>query len=312
MGNKKSVMVIDSNDQLLSSTRPGNARKLLSRKRAVLVSEVPPAIKLKRVVDIKMGGNVMDKPVKDIAKYLRENETVYVQNVSNTQISLTFYDVTGRSEPFTIPNVRIPFCLTAYIPFSLINNSVDFRKHVQRRPARLRVLTEEEYKKELVSMQRVLGISVDVLEQQVSDAVTFVVSKITAVASDNMQVEGMARAKAYEKQVENGENNISTESVIEGNRDNEFEEAIKQQEKSPVIEDGKSATVVGICNRLRNAKAAGNGKAVVADILMQLAGLELSDGDLEYIKNNGEFKKVTKWATDRKNSEGEVEDEKKI
>ena len=82
---------------------------------------------------------------RNFTEYFKTERDVYIQNVSNAQLSLEFHFGDGRVEGFTVPPGRDPINLTQFIPFVGIKNSMDFRKMLSRRPAALQLLDEEQY-----------------------------------------------------------------------------------------------------------------------------------------------------------------------
>lgn len=83
--------------------------------------------------------------IKNYTEYFKEEKDVLVMNCSNCQVSVTF-DVGGRSENYLFTNSKDPVNLTRWIPFAAIKASMDFRKMLNRVPAALRLLDENEYK----------------------------------------------------------------------------------------------------------------------------------------------------------------------
>jgi len=74
----------------------------------------------------------------------KEEKDIYIQNLANGQVSLQF----GRGEEtlsFLLTRKRDPIVLTNHVPFKLIVASTDFRRILNRHPAIVRLLTEEEY-----------------------------------------------------------------------------------------------------------------------------------------------------------------------
>ena len=85
-----------------------------------------------------------NKAIKSFTDYFKEERDVYVQNLSNTQISLGF-GVAPNVSSALIPETRKPYNLSQYVPFKDLKNSVDLRKMLNRKPATLILLEEEEY-----------------------------------------------------------------------------------------------------------------------------------------------------------------------
>jgi hypothetical protein len=138
------VLVMDSEKRFLEYTRPALARKYLREGKAKIFSKTPFAIQLfhsKSVSSIRR----KTMAVKNFTDYFKVERDVYVQNISNAQLSLEFNMGEGRVEGFTVPPSRDPINLTQHIPFMAIKNSMDFRKMLSRRPPVITVLSQEEY-----------------------------------------------------------------------------------------------------------------------------------------------------------------------
>ncbi len=290
----KTVMVNDAEGQVLENTRPGKARrliaeKLIAEKKAVLIETEPPLIKLRKIVTIYKGGTNMD--IGSINKYFAANKNIFVHNVSGTQISLTFYRPDGRSEPFTIPNTKIPICITQYVPFSLVIESTDFRRMVQRRPPRIKLLTEEEYTQTITSMARVMGASIEDLEKKADEAIRYVTEKLIPVAKSDIKVEGMAAARDAIKHP------VTTLADTE-----KFQPPTGLPEEQEIKEPGVigvSPKVLGLCMKLEEAAKAGDTKVFATDMIMQMNDLSLTAEDLHYLIDNAVVKRVKKWATEK-------------
>lgn len=70
--------------------------------------------------------------ITNFTEYFREERDVYVQNKSNTQVSLQFETSPGRIESVLIPRDKKPLNLTQIVPFTAIKASVDLRKKIGR------------------------------------------------------------------------------------------------------------------------------------------------------------------------------------
>jgi hypothetical protein len=123
----QNVTVLDSASRFLEYTHPAVARKLLKEGAAVVWSRVPFAIKLTRAVSHPSYQRRAEMEVTSYTQYFREEKEIYVQNVSNAQVSVAFEVATGHVESLLFPNKRDPLNLTQYFPFGVIKNSMDFR-----------------------------------------------------------------------------------------------------------------------------------------------------------------------------------------
>lgn len=96
----------------------------------------------------------------NFTSYFKEEKDIYLQNVSNGQVSLQF----GRGDDamsFTMIRKRDPINLTNHIPFKKIAESTDFRKMLSRNPPILKIMTEAEYQEYYSVKSKVDKISVD-------------------------------------------------------------------------------------------------------------------------------------------------------
>lgn len=286
----RDVVVTDGRWQFLENTRAGKARKLIEQKKAILIQKEPPFIKLRKVVNLNKGGINMD--LISINKYFQENSDIFVLNVSGMQVSLTFYYPDGRSDPFTIPNTKIPICITQYVPFDLVKNSGDFRRMIQRKPPRLRLLTLQEYQEEMEKLSKVLELSVEELERKADEAVRYVTEKVVPVVEANMDVKGMKEAQAVIE-----ESRVKAETVGLGN---EKESGLPKDVKLDVDGiEGVNPKVIGLCMKLEEARKSGDGKNFASQMILELQNMELTAKDLRYISDNASIKKVKKWALEK-------------
>lgn len=83
--------------------------------------------------------------VKNFTEFFKTENDIYVQNISNCQVSVMFEIGAGHTESYLFTNTKDPVNLTQEIPFSAIKASMDMRKMLNRVPPALKVLTQEEY-----------------------------------------------------------------------------------------------------------------------------------------------------------------------
>ncbi len=96
----------------------------------------------------------------NFTQFFKEEKDIYVQNLSPGQVSMQF----GRGDDamgFTLIRKRDPIILTNHIPFKKIAESMDFRKMLARKPAIIRLLTEEEYQDYYKAQAKAKNVSVD-------------------------------------------------------------------------------------------------------------------------------------------------------
>jgi len=143
----KDVLVLDNEKRFLEYIHPAAARKLLKDGVAFICIKDPFTVQIKQQYINSYKGTTGDhmKPVNNYTDFFKEERDIYVQNVSNCQVSVTFTVAPGQSESFLFTNTKDPVNLTRYIPFSAIKQSMDFRKMLNRTPQALRLLEEDDF-----------------------------------------------------------------------------------------------------------------------------------------------------------------------
>jgi len=146
--NIKIVSVLDVNNRHISFTSSARARILVKKGKAFIFGVEPYIIKLngkQRVKDRKVKEmQRKEKSIKNFTEYFRDERDVYVQNKTNTQISLEF-GMTPNISSVTIPKTKKPFNLSQHVPFKDLKNSVNLRKMLNRRPPVMDLMEEKEY-----------------------------------------------------------------------------------------------------------------------------------------------------------------------
>ena len=147
MDKNNNIPVLDLNQRFLSYTNPAKARILLNTRKAHVFNKDPFMLQLNG----EIGENEMARKslkatrgnlITNFTKYFSEEREVFVQNMGNTQVSISFGD---GSYNICLPKTRKPYNITEDIPFELLKGSIDFRRIVNRNPPILRLLSEEEY-----------------------------------------------------------------------------------------------------------------------------------------------------------------------
>lgn len=136
------VTVLNIKKQFIRYVHPAEARKLVSSGDAQVFSKSPFVIKMN--VDYK-ATKMTAKQTVNFTEYFSTERDVYVQNISNCQVSVLFEIGAGHSESYLFTNSKDPVNLTQEIPFSAIKSSMDIRKMLNRVPPALKLMTEEEY-----------------------------------------------------------------------------------------------------------------------------------------------------------------------
>lgn len=265
----KDVLVTDESWAFLDSTRKGKARKLLKSGKAVMLAKDPPFIQLRKTVSVKEKEGKKMSMVKSIDQYFREQAEIYIQNISGGVVSLTFYENDGRVEPFSLPNDRRPVRLTDYIPKEIVIKSPDFRKLIMRRPPAIRLLSDEEYYKTIKTIATETGKDVEKVVDEISE-------KLTKVQTHTeMKIREEDEIKMVEQEVSDSIKD-GTELDIPGEADSGISPRVLQ--------------LVGNCSKQAELRMKAD------DALAELATLNLSIEDLNYIVSNCDYKTVVVWA----------------
>ena len=207
--------------------------------------------------------------ITNFTEYFREERDVYVQNKSNTQVSLQFETSPGRVDSMLIPRDKKPLNLTQMVPFKAIKESVDLRKMVNRQPPVLVLLTEEEY---LAYYERI-------------------------AQADNTPIDKViAEAQQYQRDLQ--DKRVFTAPEPKGRKT--LEDTAEDRKDEPADpQDKVTARIVGICNSVgedvseKDRLAAGPMLEEIKDLD---AGQALTRADLEYLQGHGFYKSVKNWA----------------
>ena len=265
----KNIPVLDQQNRFLSYTSPAKARILVKDSRATIFSKNPFMLKLKgeigenTMVSVKKHGGL----ITNFTKYFSEPCEIYVQNMSSTQISITFPGFgPGGDFHITLPRTKKPYNLTQDVPFERIASSTDFRSLVNRRnPPLLRLIDEDEFIEYYERLADRNGTSFEEEMQKALDIKNNIANKVK-LPSEAMQ-------RTYEKRLED-----------------KVEQLEKPEEIHPQI--------VGLCAQAD--KDMGNQRMSADDFIDELDVLmpDLTAEDLEFVMTKGVYKKVKKFASD--------------
>lgn len=143
----KDVIVLDASKRFLEYTHPAKARQLIKEAKAVVYSRSPFAIQLLRTINgpvvLKSREGIMS--VTNYTEFFKAERDIYVQNISNCQVSVMFEVGPGHTESHLFINSPDPINLTQRVPFTAIKSSMDFRKMLNRQPPALRLLDDTQY-----------------------------------------------------------------------------------------------------------------------------------------------------------------------
>jgi len=204
----------------------------------------------------------MDKiSLSALTKYFSEEKDVYVQNVSNGIVSLAF----GEKEEvgYSVPFAPDPVCITSIVPFDLVKKSITFRKSLLRMPTPfLRLLTEEEYQAYFKQKS----------------------ARIHKPAEELIEETERKQLNLQEKAVDPAQERpdpVTTSST-----------------EPETMDEVLTPRVMQIVNNLNQPVEDGS-KIVLSDVIDELSRMKLNLDDLEYLRSQGRFRTVKKWAQDR-------------
>ncbi len=257
------VIVLDPEKRFVDYVHPAFARKLIKDQLASVYSREP------FVIQLKSKGSLLIKKdsanmITNFTEYFKVEKDVYVQNVSNCQVSVTFEVGPGHSESYLFTNSKDPVNLTRTIPYSAIKSSMDLRKMLNRVPPALKLLNDDDfqayYKKQAVSG----GLaSVD---------------------------EAMEKAEARRTSAQN--HTPLSDAIAE-------EKAKEEDKKAPVIlseQEEINARVLHLCLQV-HPSVPDQSKMSAQQLLSELDGLgSLALTDWEYIQSHGFYKSVKNQA----------------
>lgn len=259
------VPVVDSDGEPLSKTHPARARKLLDKGKASVLSTDPFVIKLARNQEDKMATPV----ITNFTEYFRTERDVYVQNKSNTQVSMQFEVSPGRIESVLIPRDKKPLNLTQIVPFHALKASVDLRKMINRTPPALKLLTEQEYEDYF---------------------------KTVAEQAKKTPEEVIMEAQQFQRDLQ--DKKVFTEPSQRGRKTlDELADERKDEPADP--QDKVSARIVGLCSQVGDdveEKHRLPASSILDEVKDLDQGTPLTRADLEYLQGHGYYKSVKNWA----------------
>ncbi len=266
-GNQAQVPVLGTRNDLLSYTNPARARKLVASGRASVVNRSRFTIKLFR--DPKED-KMQKSLITNFTKYFAQERDVFVQNRTNTQVSMQFELGPDRVESILIPKSRDPLNLTQLVPFAAIKSSIDLRKLINRKPPALALMSEQEY--------------LDYYEEAAKDA---------GVSLEGAIVDAQGRQQALQ-------NKTAYTNPTPTRRLTTEETSDLRENDPPDPQDIVTARVVGLCNKTGDSLQPSE-KVSARDMLSELKGLEgegtgLTRADFEYLLGHGTYPSVKKWA----------------
>lgn len=280
------VIVLDSENKFLEYTNPGMARKLLKEKKAKIFSRNPFSIKLIRNVKTS---SIRRKTmaVKNFTDYFKEERDVYVQNMSNSQVSMEFPMGNNRVEGFTLPPTRDPVNLTQEIPFEAIKRSMDFRKMLSRRPPAIQLLDEEQYLTYFKKKAASRGL-------KTSDGAIDVDAAIDDAADKRKRMQDRS-VKTTESTPE-PLHEVTERGTGPGGA-KRFGEKERVTSTAPVSEEEMiNPRVLHLCNQVKS-ELEDKERMSARDLLEALEDIpNLKLDDYEHVRAHGYYRSVKKWA----------------
>lgn len=216
------------------------------------------------------------KTIVNWTSYFSSEKDVYVQNVSQGQVSLSFEVSPGNTQGVLVPRGRDPVNLTQHIPWSAIRASADFRKMLNRRPPALSLMTEEEYhdyykKKAVQAGHGDLATAIDEAEM-----------KRSGVQNKTAIIPGPVNQPIHEV-------------LSDGQRMGEK----KEVRSAEMIGEDETIhpRVLNLCQQVSTQipEAERMKAGVLLDELQTLEG-ELKFDDYEYIRSHSTYRTVKNWA----------------
>jgi hypothetical protein len=291
MANDPQVTVLDEENRFLEYTHPAVARRLLREGSATVWSKEPFAIKLKKVVKQP---NYQARPEMDVVNYTKffaEEREIFIQNVADAQVTVTFEVATGHVESFLFADTRDPVNLTQYFPFAVVKNSMDLRKMLQRKPAALKILSEEEYRGYYGARAKSLGLITtdDSGKKKVPD----VDAAIQRAEEDRQGV--LRRDPITDERPRPIKDLKSEDDPIDDD-----EGPVPERGRSLLTEDLVNPRILHLCNQVKN-ELTDQEKMPANQLLEELQRLDakLKVSDWEHIANHGHYKSVKNFARKR-------------
>lgn len=269
MGKDNNIPVLDINNKFLSYTNPAKARILIKKGKAQVFCRSPYILRLQGEVG---DGDMTIEELKsakrsslllNFTRFFAVEKEIYVQNMTNTQVSMSFKSPNGDDYHIIVPKTRKPYNLTLEVPFDLVKISSDFRRMVTRNPQALRIIDEEEYMEYFENLADKNGTSFD---DELGRALDI---------KDRLQ----HKRKLPDRIV----------------RESEEEAEAKAADLEKPVEI--NSTVVGLC--VRASKDYGDDRLRATDFMeeLEMLGPNLTVNDWEFVSSKGIYKTVKDYAS---------------
>lgn len=288
MANEFQVTVLDQEQRFLEYTHPAVARRLLREGSASIWTKHPFAIKLNKVVKQPnyQGSNQMQIP--SFTQFFRDEREIYVQNVADAQVSVTFEVATGHVESYLFADTRDPVNLTTYFPFAVVKNSMDLRKMLQRKPAALKMLSEEEYKAYYADRAKRSNLTtVDAKGKKIPDV-------DAAIQRAEEERQGVLQRMPITDERPKPIKDLKSE---DDSPDDDDDSPVPVRGRNLQPEDLINPRILHLCNQVKG-ELTDQEKMPANQLLEELHKLEpkLVATDWEYVANHGHYKSVRNFA----------------
>lgn len=159
MNENATVMVVDHYRQYVGKVTPAVARRALKERRVRVWKKDPfiiqlppgetslPSFNAERTHMNPSTTNLNDRRGGYIANWLQffsVERDIWIQNLTATQLSMSFEIAQGVQEGFLVLPGLNPVCITQSIPFEAIKRSSEFRRFANAQPSVMRVMTQEQ------------------------------------------------------------------------------------------------------------------------------------------------------------------------
>jgi len=112
-----------------------------------------------------------------------------VQNISKTQISLNFMTSPGVYTGICLPRTRKPFNLSQWVSWDAIKGSNDLKIILNRRPAKLQILTDAEAQDVFKSMAQQNSTSMETEMDKAFEEQSMLMNHIVPESSETQEVD---------------------------------------------------------------------------------------------------------------------------
>jgi len=119
----------------------------------------------------------------------KEERDIWVQNVGKTQISLNFMTSPGVYVGKCLPRTRKPVNLSQFVSFQAIKESNDLKIILNRRPAKLLILTDEEAQAIFRDMAKGNGTTMEDEMDKAFEEVTMLMDHVVPELSESVEAD---------------------------------------------------------------------------------------------------------------------------